>query len=582
MAADPLDPGARHERLASWGAPPAEAEHYAHKVVAEVCRRTGAHDDGLQAGRRPADRRPADRRAGGPGTPAVPASRLDAGQVEALARIVPLHADDDARRAYSLGKSYPDLIAARSDRLDRACDAVVRPGNEDELRRALDWLAERDVAIVPVGGGTSVVGGIEPIGRRASQPVVVVDTSRMDACLGVNDEDRTATFQAGVRGPGLEQELAPRGMTLGHMPQSFAFSTLGGWIATRSSGQASLRFGRIEQLTAGLRLVAPAGTVEVEHVPAHGAGPDARELILGSEGAYGVISQATMRLAERPERVHFGTWMAPTFEDAARAARTLVQRGIRPGMVRVSDEAETAFALGASVPQGVLRRAGGVLARGLGVRSADGSGPAMVFVVTLGDAARVAQLEREVGRHMRGQGLRGVGPIPARSWYHGRFVQPYVRDLLIDRGVVTDTLETAVPWSRLESLHAAVRRALVEALGPERCVVGCHLSHLYPDGASAYFTFLAPAAAGDELVRWRAAKAAANAAIAHCRGAVSHQHGVGTMHAALYREVTPASLRAAFTAARAAFDPAGVMNPGKVIDDPADGQRPMNAVTSTG
>ncbi|MEO6866797.1 MAG: FAD-binding oxidoreductase, partial [Gaiellales bacterium] len=460
------------------------------------------------------------------------------------------------------------------DVLERACDAVVRPRSEAELERALDWCGEQDIAIVPVGGGTTVTGGIEPLGRRADQPVVALDTSALATCLDIDHVSGVATFQAGVRGPDLERALAPFGLTLGHVPQSFEYSTLGGWIATRSAGQQSLRFGKIESMTAALRIATPRGLLDVDHVPAHGAGSDLRELLLGSEGTLGVITRATMRVRQRPETVRFATYVCGSFDEAREAARTLVQSGtIRPTMVRVSDAAETAFNVGSSVPALL----GGVLGQGI-ARSFGVSGGALIFVLCTGSAGEARATERLVDRHMRRRGAKVVGGLPARKWYQGRFEQPYARDLMMDRGLLVDTLETSVTWSRLPELHRQVRAALESSFEPGKCVVGAHLSHLYHDGASAYFTFLAAPRAGAELEQWRAAKRAVHAAIVRCGGATSHQHGVGVMHADLYADLMPPLGADAFRASRAALDPEGLCNPGKLLELPADGQATINSV----
>jgi alkyldihydroxyacetonephosphate synthase len=564
---DPLAPPARASRVASWGPVPQQAVHLAGKLARRFESVTGSDAQGTWRPLGDAQRSPAG----------VPPSRLAASDVDALARLAPVHTDDGSRRAYSLGKSFPDLVAARGSALAAACDAVVRPRTEEELERAFAHCIEAGVAVVPVGGGTTVAGGIEPLGRRADQPVVALDVTALGACLDIDHVSGVATFQAGVRGPELERQLAPFGLTLGHVPQSFEYSTLGGWIATRSAGQQSLRYGKMEAMTAALRLVSPSGALDVDHVPAHGAGSDLRELVLGSEGTLGVVTRATMRVHRRPDAIRFATYLFDDFAAASAAARRLVQRsdagGLRPAMVRVSDAAETAFNVGASVPRVLGGGAGRALARMLGL-----AGGAMVVVLCTGTAGEARATERLVDRHMRRLGGRSLGAVPARSWYHGRFVQPYARDVLLDRGVLVDTLETSATWSRLPDLHLEVRAALEHAFGPGRCVVGAHLSHLYHDGASAYFTFLAAPEPGRELDQWRRAKRAVHEAIARHGGATSHQHGVGTMHADLYEARTPRLGLEVLRSMRDRLDPTGACNPGKLLERPADAQPSINAV----
>jgi alkyldihydroxyacetonephosphate synthase len=559
---DPLTIEARVRRVAAWGRPPASAASLAGRIGAEVGRRIGPLPDTPM---------PA---AGAAHVPTVPESRLDGGLEARLARTAPTTTAGDARAAFSLGKSYPDLLAARGRELERACDAVVSPRTEGELERVLAQLTDAEVSVVPVGGGTSVVGGIEPIGRRADEPVAALDLSRLCACLDVDVVSRLATFQAGVRGPALERSLAAFGLTLGHTPQSFELSTLGGWIATRSAGQLSLGFGKLDRMTAGLRMLSPAGALAVDPVPAHSAGPDALGLALGSEGTLGVISRATLRVVARPERVRLSSFCFASFSEAADAGRTLVQAGIPAAGVRVSDGAETGFLAASSAP-GVLR---GALGRGV-VRLLGMGRASIVFVIVTGSDVEVSRIDSRVDAHMRRAGGRALGPVPARSWYRTRFVQPFARDALMDRGLVVDTLETAAPWSRLTYLHDQLTQALTSALGPGRCVVGSHLSHLYRDGASLYVTFMSRPDAGRELATWRAAKRAAHEVILRCRAAASHQHAVGTMHADLARRLQPSLAEASWQVQRTAFDAGGQMNPGKLLELAPAGIAALNAVS---
>ncbi len=561
---DPLAPELRASRIASWGPVPERAAHLAHKLVRRFEHVTGIRPE-------PSARPFADAQRS---QPKIPGSRIAPGDVDALARIAPVHTDDDARRAYSLGKSWPDLFAARAAELDKACDAVVRPRTEEELERALAWCVEQDVAVVPVGGGTSVTGGIEPLGRTLEQPVVALDTTALATCLDIDHVSGVATFQSGVRGPDLERALASFHLTLGHVPQSFEYSTLGGWIATRSAGQQSLRYGKMEAMTAALRVATPEGVLDVDHLPAHGAGSDLRELVLGSEGTIGIVTRATMRVRRRPDVIRFAAYLFGSFEEAREAARRLVQRGdIRPAMVRVSDAPETAFNVGASVP----RALGGAVGRGMARLLGAGEG-AMVIVLCTGSRSEARATELLVDRHMHACRGRAMGPMPARAWYHGRFRQPYARDVMMDRGLLVDTLETSVAWSRLPTLHHEVRTALEGAFGEGRCLVGAHLSHLYHDGASTYFTFLAAPEPGREVEQWRAAKRGVHAAIIRSGGSASHQHGVGTMHTDLYEGLVPRLGAEALRAVRRRIDPNGILNPGKRLERPADGQPSINAV----
>lgn len=568
VGAEVLAPEARADRVASWGPPPPEAYHLADRIEAQF-------DRSVQRAANAEERRVF---APAAAPPTIPDTRLTGAAVDALGRIAEVRTDDAARRACSLGKSLPDLVDARGASLARACDAVVRPRTEQELDRVLAWCCDADVTVVPVGGGTTVSGGIEPIGRTAGDPVVALDTTRLTALVDFDEPSGVATFQAGVRGPDLEAALAPFGRTLGHIPQSFELSTLGGWIATRSAGQASLQVGKIERLVASLRLASPEGELVVPHLPAHGAGPDLAELVMGSEGTFGVVTRAGVRVRQRPGHVRFAAWAFPSFEQAAEAARTLVQLGLpRPAMLRLSDSEETAFNVGASLPGALRGGAGRTLARAAGLEHG-----ALAIATFLGSSHEIGAAERSVARHLRHHGGIGVGPMPARSWFRARFVQPYVRDLLLDRGLLVDTLETSVRWSGVAVLHEAVGEALRSTFGDDRCRVACHLSHLYHDGASAYFTMIARPRATRPLAIWRAAKRAVHEAIAAAGGSASHQHGVGTMHHDLYAAAVPQLGIDALRAARLRFDAGGRCNPGKLFDAPAGGQVARNAVTGGG
>lgn len=542
---DSFDADARIRRISSWGTPPQAAESLAKRITAQLER---SIEQELPA---PKPRSTA--------LPTVPEGKLDGAQLEALAAIAPVRSDDPARATYSLGKSYPDLIGGRSPALERATDAIIFPTSGGQVLNTLAWCAENGVAVVPVGGGSSVVGGIEPLAANGGS-VIALDTTGICEVGHVDHTARVATFGAGILGPALEQSLASESLTLGHVPQSFMKSTLGGWIAARSAGQQSLAYGKIESMLAAIEVATPSGLVKVDHVPAHAAGPDALQLMLGSEGTLGIITSATMRLAVRPERVRFATFLFPDFPTATLAARTMVQKGLRPATVRVSDSQETAFSLGSAAPGFLPRELTGKVVNKLGF----GSG-AMTIVIIPGSAAEASATEKGVRRHMKSHGGKSLGPVPAKHWYHGRFNQPYVRDELIARGLIVDTLETAVPWGSVPRVHQRVRAALEGALGLENCMVGCHLSHLYRDGASLYFTFLSRCLDDQHFAVWAAAKAAVADVLADEHAAASHQHGVGTMHADIYRRTTDPLLIAAWQNVRSGLDPAGICNPGKLF-----------------
>jgi alkyldihydroxyacetonephosphate synthase len=487
---------------------------------------------------------------------AVGPSALGADARAALAAVCAMRDDHAVRVLHAAGKGYPDLVRLRAGDARSAPDAVVLPAGHDEVRAVLDVCARHGVAVVPFGGGTSVVGGVEPL-RGPHRAVVSLDLGQLAGGIDVDERSRTATVDAGLPLPALEAALAGRGLTLGHVPQSFEYATVGGCVATRSAGQASSGYGRIDDLVLGVRLAAPAGDLDLPAMPASAAGPDLRELVVGSEGTLGVITRVTLQLAARPavcadEGVVFGS-----FAEGMEAFRALAQAGALPEVARLSDEEETRvqLALAGGGPAGAL--AGGYL-RLRGV-----AGGAMAILGWEGEREDVRRRRRHAAALLRRHGAVRLGPAPGRAWRRGRFRGPYLRDELLDRGVLVETLETAAPWSRLPRLYRAVGDALRGALG--RAIVMCHVSHVYVTGASLYVTFLAAARPGEELAQWRAAKAAASEAIVAAGGTISHHHGVGRDHAPYLRAEVGALGLAALRAAKAELDPAGIMNPGKLL-----------------
>jgi alkyldihydroxyacetonephosphate synthase len=469
-----------------------------------------------------------------------------------------------SRVTHAAGKGYPDLVRLRSGAAENAPDAVVVP-RADEIRAVLDACAEESVAVVPFGGGTSVVGGVEPL-RGAQKAAISLDLARLDRAEQVDARSLTAVLGAGLRGPAVERALGRHGLTLGHFPQSWEYATLGGWVATRSAGQASTGYGNIAKVVAGLRCVAPSGAVELAGMPATAAGPGLRELLVGSEGVLGVITEATVRVRPLPGARHYEGWMFKRFEQGAEALRSLEQGHVVPDVARLSDEAETQQALRMSEGASLAQRAGRayVGARGFG----EGCLAILGFEGTRQDVD--ARRARARGLMRRGGGL-ALGAAPGRAWLRQRYEGPYLRDVLLDHGIMAETLETAAPWSGLMPLYGAVRAAIADALRargtPGR--VMCHVSHLYPDGASLYFTFLARQEEGAELQQWESVKSAACDAIVGAGGTLTHHHAIGRDHVPwMTAEVGEQGVEI-LRALKHRLDPAGILNPGKLV--PEDG-----------
>ncbi len=470
--------------------------------------------------------------------------------------------DREARILHAAGKGYPDLVRLRAGRPAGAPDAVVRPRAPGAVAGVLEACAAERVAVVPFGGGTSVVGGVAPL-RGGFAAVVSLDLGGLDTLVAVDERSQTATARAGLGVRELEGALRARGLTLGHFPQSFEYVTVGGSVATRSAGQASTGYGRIDDQVLGLRCAAPAGELAPLVVPGTAAGPDLRELLVGSEGTLGVITEATLRVRRAPASARYEAWMLPSFAAGAEALRAMEQAGDAPDVTRLSDAEETRISLALSGADAGRR---GELLRGYLRRRGIGGGCLMILGWE-GDPEVVAARRTRAAQRLRGEGGAGLGTAAGRSWERGRYHGPYLRDHLLDHGVMVETLETATTWTNLFTLYVAVGDALRAALGARGTapLVGCHVSHVYPSGASLYYTFLARQERGAEVEQWAAAKRAASEAIVAAGGTITHHHAVGADHVAhVGAELGPLGI-SALRAVKEHLDPTGIMNPGKLL-----------------
>ncbi len=507
---------------------------------------------------------PAER--GGPESVTLPAPALPAAARAALAKAVGAeHVQDDhaTRLSRAVGRSYPDLVRLRSSRIEHAPDAVVRPADGAQVAAVLAACAQAGVAVVPFGGGTSVVGGVDSV-RDGHAAAIALDLGRMDRILHLDPVSLTARVEPGLLGPELERRLGAEGLTLGHYPQSFEYSTVGGWVATRSAGQASTGFGRIDELVQAVRCETPAGALDTRDVPASGAGPSLRELVVGSEGVLGVITAATLRVREAPRARRYEAWSVGTFAQGADAMRRLEQAGAQPDVCRLSDEAETQLTTAMSSSGGRAERLGRSYLRLRGQENG-----CLLIAGFEGSDDDVIRRRGRFAEMLRASGGVFLGERFGRAWLDGRFAAPYLRDELMDRGVMVETLETACAWSALEATHDAVGAAIQAALAERgtAAMVMCHVSHLYPTGASLYFTFIAPQERGAELEQWRAAKTAAGDAIAAAGAAITHHHAVGRDHSPWMEAEVGALGIEVLRAVKARLDPTGIMNPGKLLPD---------------
>jgi alkyldihydroxyacetonephosphate synthase len=493
----------------------------------------------------------------------LPAASLPEGAARGLRSVVGeehLREDREALVRHAAGRSYPDLVRLRSGDGSGAPDAVVWPGSAEEVSSVLAVCGAEGVAVVPFGGGTSVVGGVEAL-RGSHRGAVSLDLRRLDS-LSVDRTSLVASFGAGLPAPRAEARLQARGLTLGHFPQSFEFASIGGYVATRSAGQASTGYGRIDEKVVGVRMIAPAGPVETRTVPASAAGPPLRELIVGSEGVLGVIVDAALTVRPLPSARRYEGWQLGSFGEGVEAFRSLEQGHASPDVARLSDEEETRLALALSGSGSPVER---LARRYLSARA--GGSWCLAIVGWEGDEATVARRAAEGRRLLRAAGGRPLGERPGRAWLRGRYDGPYLRDELLGRGLLTETLETATTWSRIGDLHRAVGSALRDSLAARGTppLVGCHVSHLYPAGASLYFTFLARAEEGSELDQWRAAKRAACDAIVAQGATLTHHHAVGRDHAEWMAAESGELGVEALRAVKERLDPAGIMNPGKLL-----------------
>ena len=480
------------------------------------------------------------------------------------------------RVSHALGKAYRDVVRGFRGEFENPPDLVAFPRDESEIEAVLSWAEAEGAAVVPFGGGTSVVGGVEP--RLGERPVVTLDLRRLDRVLELDPASLAARIQAGASGPRLEQQLREHGLTLRHFPQSFEYSTLGGWIATRAGGHFATLETHIDDLVEAVRALTPRGEWRSRRLPASGAGPSPDRLLLGSEGILGVVSEAWVRVRPRPEfKASVGVGFAD-FQAAARAVREIAQSGLHPANCRLLDAAEAELT-GAGDGSANLLLLGfesahapvdAPLAAATAIAEEHGGTPGAPRS-TPADARPTGRKPGDIpGNRPVGQDAGAVG-----AWRGAFLLAPYLRDTFVACGVLSETFETAVTWDRLEEFHATVMETARTATaavtgcpaeGPGAARVSCRFTHVYPDGVAPYFTVLAPAVRGDEVAQWDEIKAAVSEALIEAGGTITHHHAVGRDHRAWYDRQRPAPFAAALRAAKAELDPSGMLNPGVLID----------------
>jgi alkyldihydroxyacetonephosphate synthase len=477
----------------------------------------------------------------------LPPDRVAARLPESLAALSSSDPVDRAR--HSIGRSYRDVVRGVRGQIEHAVDAVLRPQTDQAIASVLDWCGDNNVAVIPFGGGTSVVGGVEPLVDDSWSGVVSLDLAEMAGVVEVDDVSRAARVRGGTPGPRLEDELRVHGLTARFFPQSFERSTVGGWVATRAAGHFSTRLTHIDDIVESVRAITPDGVWESRRLPGSGAGPSPDRMLLGSEGTLGVVTEAWLRVQPRPGQRWAATLAAPSFTTGAAAVRALMHDGLMPAACRLIDAAEAATT-------GTLDT--GETALVLGIESVGGA-------PVEPDGARALDICADHGMRVVESGLRGES---GDAWRSSFVRAPYVREQLVLLGLVVETFETAITWDRLDLLVDDVRRsveaALVEVCGGGR--VTCRLTHVYPDGAAPYFTVMAPARRGSELAQWDDIKAAASEALLAAGGTITHHHAVGRDHRRWYDAQRPDAFAKAWRATKSALDPRGVLNPGVLVD----------------
>ena len=448
------------------------------------------------------------------------------------------------RLAHAYGKSFPDSVRAFDRDFANAPDIVAFPENEAAVVAVLDWAADNDCAVVPFGGGTSVVGGIEPPVDERFAGTISLDLKRLGRVLEIDRTSRAARFQAGILGPALEDALKPQDLTLRHFPQSFEFSTLGGWIATRSGGHFAMLYTHIDDFVESVRMVTPRGVIESRRLPGSGAGPSPDRLAIGSEGALGIITEAWMRLQDRPQYRAAASVLFVDFVTGAEAVRAIGQSGLNPANVRLLDPAEAEI-----------------------TGAGDGTSALMVLAFESADHPVDDRMDRALAIARDCGGIEGK-PGAAGAWRTAFIQMPYFREVLTPIAVINDTFETAITWDRFAAFHdqvmTATRAAIREATGAEG-IVTCRFTHVYADGPAAYYTLHARGRHGGLLEQWRHIKTQASDAVIANGGTITHHHAVGRDHMPWYERQRPDLFAASLRATKAALDPAGILNPGVLV-----------------
>jgi alkyldihydroxyacetonephosphate synthase len=501
---------------------------------------------------------------------ALAPSRTNAALLGELRRILKpaqISLDPLERLIHSYGKSFPDLFRVRNGIVARAPDAVLLPDSHEQVEALVKLAHERNFCLIPFGGGTNIVGGINPTAAEG-RVLLTLSLRNMNRLISLDRESRTATIQAGSLGPKLEADLAEQGYSLGHYPDSFEYSTLGGWLATRSAGMQSDAYGRIEDMVVSIKMVTPAGTIVTKAVPASSVGPDLNRMMVGSEGILGVITEATMRVHKTPAVKDYRGYLFRSFEDGVRAIQECLDNGLAPSMIRLQDSGESELAFNMKAPGHGL--GGWIQNRAKDwLKSRGYTEPCILIVGVEGEEKSIAWTRRSVPRTLKRHGGFPLGKSVGKTWSRDKFNIPYLRDYIMDYGCMADVAETSTVWSNVLPLYTGTIDAVKARFrqGDGTGYIGCHISHTYETGACLYFTFAARQPGGRELEHYYEYKRLLTDTILRLGGTLSHHHAVGTEHRPWIRQELSAAGLQALQALKSSLDPTQVLNPGKLLPD---------------
>ena len=475
--------------------------------------------------------------------------------------------DKMERVLHSYGKSFPDLFRVRRGEIKRAPDLIVLPKNHSEVEQIVRLAHEHNVCLIPFGGGTNIVGGVEAL-ETSHRMVVTLDLRDMNQLLALDPVSMTATIQGGALGPKLEADLAARGFNLGHYPDSFEYSTLGGWLATRSAGMQSDAYGKIEDMVVSLKMVTPSGTLTTRPTPASSAGPDLNRLVVGSEGTLGIITEATMRVHRSPAVKDYRGFLFPTFEDGVHAIQETLDRGFAPSMIRLQDSGETELAFNMKAPKKGLE---GLIQKPIkAYLKANGyTAPCIMIIGFEGNEDAIKGVRRGALSIMKKHNGFPLGKGVGKTWSADKFNVPYLRDYVMDYSCTADVAETAATWANVLPLYYNTISALKARFAQDQGAgyVGCHISHTYKTGACLYFTWGVTQTPGREMEQYYTYKKLVTETFMKSGGTLSHHHAIGYEHLPwMEEEISKTGVRA-LRALKASLDPKAILNPGKLIPD---------------